>query len=58
VYNWLQFGAQSNDEWLSRSSIHFLGCIALHEKTKDDMLKRIEEMKIELLDAVVKYRNG
>ena len=58
VYNWLQFGAQSNDEWLSRSSIHFLCCMALHEKTTDEMLKKLEEMNIELLKEVIKYRNS
>ena len=56
VFEFLSLGFNYKDSKLHRDSIHFLGCMALHESTPKSILEKLAKLNDPLLDEVLANR--
>ena len=57
VFEFLSLGFNYKDSKLRSDSIHFLGCIALHEGTPKSILDKLAKLNDPLVDEVLASRN-
>ena len=56
VFEFLKLGYQEKHSKLQSDSLHFLGCMALHEDTPKPLLKKLAELGDPLIDEVLASR--
>jgi hypothetical protein len=57
VFEFLSLGFNYTDSKLRSDSIHFLGCMALHESTPKSILEKLAKLNDPLVDEVLASRN-
>jgi hypothetical protein len=56
IFEFLKLGYQEKHSKLQSDSLHFLGCMALHEATPKNLLKKLAELGDPLIDEVLASR--
>jgi hypothetical protein len=56
IFEFLKLGYQEKHSKLRSDSVHFLGCMALHEDTPKSLLKKLAELGDPLIDEVLASR--
>jgi hypothetical protein len=56
IFDLLSLGVQEPDSKLRNDAIHFLGCMALHENTPQELLNELDKLKIPLVTEVLENR--
>jgi hypothetical protein len=56
IFEFLKLGYQEKHSKLRSDSLHFLGCMALHEDTPKNLLKKLAELSDPLIDEVIASR--
>jgi hypothetical protein len=57
IFEFLNLGFNHKESKLRNDSIHFLGCMALHESTPKTILEKLAKLNDPLVDEVLAGRN-